>query len=186
MAAITISRNFKWQKKRIDWKFSMKTSWANTGSWELRVFVEWIVLSAFGSMSTYFLCEKNLPNEAEKWQFPKFESFYFSSNGNAVWSVPTDIFLHSWLITGFVTRITWWVPHVEQELHTFPEHLSSSLVFIGDCVTRSLVFWVMFFRLLFVLLSFFVWPLCCLSFNDSFWLSLRYIQTFFVALAVPE
>jgi hypothetical protein len=139
MAAITISRNFKWQKKWIDWKFSMKTSWAITGSWELRVFVEWIVLSAFGSMSTYFLCEKNLPNEAEKWQFPKFESFYFSSNGNAVWSVPTDIFLHSWLITGFVTRITWWVPHVEQELHTFPEHLSSSLVFIGDCVTRSLV-----------------------------------------------
>ena len=33
-------------------------------------------------------------------------------------------------------------------------------------VTRYLVFCVMFYRLLFVFLSFFVWPLCCLSFFD--------------------
>jgi hypothetical protein len=32
---------------------------------------------------------------------------------------------HSWLITGFVTKFTRRVPLVEQELLTFPEHLSS-------------------------------------------------------------
>jgi len=31
---------------------------------------------------------------------------------------------HSWLITGIVTRLTWRVPLVEQELLTLPEHLS--------------------------------------------------------------
>ena len=34
-------------------------------------------------------------------------------------------FPHLWLITGFVTRLTWRVPLVEQELSTLPEHLSS-------------------------------------------------------------
>jgi hypothetical protein len=39
-------------------------------------------------------------------------------------------FPHSpWLY--IVTRVTWWVPHVEQELITFPEHPSSLLVFSG-------------------------------------------------------
>jgi len=35
-----------------------------------------------------------------------------------IWS-----FTHSWFITGFVTRKTWQVPHVEHKLLTFPEHL---------------------------------------------------------------
>jgi hypothetical protein len=48
-------------------------------------------------------------------------------------------FLHSWLITGFVTRLTRRVQLVKQELLTFPEHLSSSLVISGVRVTRSLV-----------------------------------------------
>ena len=39
-------------------------------------------------------------------------------------------FPHSWLITGFVTRITRRVPLVEQELLTLPEHMSSPPVFI--------------------------------------------------------
>jgi hypothetical protein len=38
-------------------------------------------------------------------------------------------FTHSWLITGFVTRITRLVLLVEQELPTLPEHLSSPRVF---------------------------------------------------------
>ena len=38
-------------------------------------------------------------------------------------------------------------------------------VFSGVRVTRSLVLGVMFCRSLFVLLSFFFWPLCCLSFD---------------------
>ena len=53
-------------------------------------------------------------------------------------------FPHSRLITGFVTRLTRRVPLVEQELFTFPEHLSSSPIFSGVCVTRSLVLYVCF------------------------------------------
>ena len=39
-------------------------------------------------------------------------------------------------------------------------------MFTRVAVTRSLVFCVTFCRSLFVLLSFFFWPLCCLSFFD--------------------
>jgi hypothetical protein len=49
-------------------------------------------------------------------------------------------FPHLWLIIGFVTRLIWRVPLVEQELLTFPEHLSSSPVLSGVRVTRSLDF----------------------------------------------
>jgi uncharacterized membrane protein len=45
---------------------------------------------------------------------------------------------------------------VEQELLTLPEHLSSPSIFSGVRITRSLVLCVMFCRLLFVLLSFFL------------------------------
>ena len=48
--------------------------------------------------------------------------------------------------------VTWWVSHMEEELITLPEHLSSPLVFSGVHVAWSLVFCVMFCRLLFVLL----------------------------------
>jgi hypothetical protein len=54
------------------------------------------------------------------------------------WSFP-----HSRLITGFITRLTRWVP-LEQELLTLPEHLSSPTVFSGVPVTRSLVLYVCF------------------------------------------
>jgi hypothetical protein len=54
---------------------------------------------------------------------------------------------------------------VEQELLTLPEHLSSPAVFSGVGVL-----FVMFCRSLFVLLFFFFWPLCCLSFfNLHIW-----------------
>ena len=53
-------------------------------------------------------------------------------------------FPHSRLISGFVTRLTRRVPLVEQELLTLPEHLSSSLVFSGVRVPRSLVLYVCF------------------------------------------
>jgi hypothetical protein len=55
------------------------------------------------------------------------------------------------------------VSHVEQELLTLPEPLSSHPVFGGVRVARFLVFCVMFCRSLFV---FFVWPLSCLSVFD--------------------
>ena len=72
---------------------------------------------------------------------------------NTSWSFP-----HSWLITGFVTRLTRRVSLVVQELLTLPEHLSSCYsIFSYLC---------MFCRSLFVLLYFFFWPLCCLFFFD--------------------
>ena len=54
---------------------------------------------------------------------------------------------------------------VEQELLTLPEQISSPPVVGGIRVTRSLVLCVLFCRSLFVLLSFFFWPLCCLFFD---------------------
>ena len=53
---------------------------------------------------------------------------------NTSWSFP-----HSGLITGFATRLTRRVSLVEQELLTFPEHLSSTQVCSGVRVTRYLV-----------------------------------------------
>ena len=49
-------------------------------------------------------------------------------------------FPHSCLITGLVTRLTRWVPLVDQELLTPLEHLGSSRVFSGVLVTRSLCY----------------------------------------------
>jgi len=71
-------------------------------------------------------------------------------------------FPHSWLIIRFVTRLTRWVPLVEQELLTIPEHLSSPPLFSGVRVTRALVLCVCFVDRC---LSFFFWPLCCLFFD---------------------
>ena len=45
------------------------------------------------------------------------------------------------------------------------EHMSSPLVFSGVRVSLSYVFYIMLCRSLFVLLSFFLRPLCCLSFD---------------------
>ena len=53
-------------------------------------------------------------------------------------------FSHSWLITGFVTRLTRRVPLVEVELLTLPEHLSSPPAFSGVRCTWSLVLCVCF------------------------------------------
>ena len=48
-------------------------------------------------------------------------------------------FPYSWLINGFVTRLTRRVPLVEQELPTLPEHMSSPPDFNRVRHTRSLV-----------------------------------------------
>jgi hypothetical protein len=89
-------------------------------------------------------------------------------------------FPHSWLITEFVTRLTWWVPLVEQELPTLPEHLSSPPVFSGVRVTRSLVLYVCFvYRCLsFCTFSFGHCVVCSSSiYMYGFWLPLWYLQT---------
>jgi hypothetical protein len=63
-----------------------------------------------------------------------------------------------------VIRLTRWVPQVEQKLLTIPRRLSSSPVFSGVRVTRSLVLCVYFVDRCLSLCPFFFWPLCCLSF----------------------
>jgi hypothetical protein len=86
-----------------------------------------------------------------------------------IWSFP-----HSWLITEFVARVTWWIPHVEQELPTLLEHLSSPPVFSGARVTRSLVLCVCFVDRC---LCFFFCSLCCL-----FYFNLQLLITPLVSL----
>ena len=71
------------------------------------------------------------------------------------------------------------VPLVGQELHTLLEHMSSIPVVNGVRVVRSLDFCVMFYRSLFVLLSFFFWSLYCLSFHLQILITTWYLQTYF-------
>ena len=74
-------------------------------------------------------------------------------------------FPHSWLITGLVTRLTRWVPLVDQELLTPLEHPGSSRVLV-EFSLLDLCALCMLCRSLFVLLYVLFWPLCCLSFFD--------------------
>ena len=89
-------------------------------------------------------------------------------------------FPHSWLITGFVARLTHRVSLVEQEQLTLPEHVSSSPVFSGVCVTRSAVLCVCF-------LSFctfhFGHCVVCTSSIYRFSLPLSYLQTPFTTFS---
>jgi hypothetical protein len=73
----------------------------------------------------------------------------------------------------FVSRLTRQVPLVE--------HLSSSPVFIGVCVTRSLLLYVCFLdRCLFFCTFFFGHCVVCSS-KYWFWLTLWYLQTLLLA-----
>jgi hypothetical protein len=86
-------------------------------------------------------------------------------------------FPRSWLITGFVTRLTRRVSVVEQELLTLPEHLNSPPVFSGIRVTRSLVLYVCFVdRCLSFYLFSFGHCVACSSSIYGFWLTLWYLQ----------
>ena len=87
-------------------------------------------------------------------------------------------FPHSWLITGFVTRLTRRVPLVERELPTLPEHLSSPLVFSYVHVTRSLALCVCFVDRCLSFCTFsFGHCVVCSSSIYGFWLHLWYLQT---------
>jgi hypothetical protein len=79
-----------------------------------------------------------------------------TSNSHTLYVNITAIYTGQWqlqqlLIIGFVIR---WVPLVEQELPTDQEHLRSPPILSGGRVTWSLVFCIVFCRLLFVPLSF--------------------------------
>ena len=78
---------------------------------------------------------------------------------------------------GFVTRVTWRVPLVEQKQLSLPEYLSSFPVFSGVLVTWSVVLCVLFVDrcLSFRPLSFGHCVVCPSIYE--FWLPLWYIQT---------
>ena len=87
-------------------------------------------------------------------------------------------FPHLWLITRFVTRLTRWVPLVEQELPTLPEHLSLPPVFSGVCVTRSLVLCACFANRCLSFCTFsFGHCVVCSSSIYRFWLPLWYLNS---------
>ena len=87
-------------------------------------------------------------------------------------------FPHSWLITGFVTRLTRRVPLVAQELLTIAEHPSSPQVFSGVRVTRSLVLCVCFVERCLSFCTFsFGHCVVCSSSIYGFWLLFWYLQT---------
>ena len=92
-------------------------------------------------------------------------------------------FPHSWLITEFVPRLTRWLPLVEQELLTLPEHLSSLPVFSGVRVTRSLVLYVCFVDRCLSFCTFsFGHCVVCSSSIYGFRLPLWYLQTLVVPI----
>ena len=63
------------------------------------------------------------------------------------------IVLRQFLLSFFIYSPETYLVHVEQELPTLPEHLSSLQVFSGVRANRSLAFFVMLCRSLFVLLT---------------------------------
>ena len=77
------------------------------------------------------------------------------------------------LITAYVSIVTRWVSHVEQDRLTLSQNLSSPPIFSCVRVSRSLDCCVMFYKSMFV----FLLSLCCLSFGYSFWLHLWYDQS---------
>lgn len=80
-------------------------------------------------------------------------------------------FPHSWLIAELVTRITWRIPLLEQELFTRPEHLSSHPVFSkwGSCCSLFLFRVVMSVAIpAITTFVFIIFPYVVLTNNNSF------------------
>ena len=96
-------------------------------------------------------------------------------------------FPRSWLITGFVVRLTRRVSLVEQELLTLPEHLSSPSVLSGVRVTRSLDLYVCFVDRCVSFCTFsFGHCVDCFSSIYGFWLPLWYLQTLLIICELLE
>ena len=102
---------------------------------------------------------------------------YFPILVSITWSFP-----HSWLITGFVTRVARRVPLVVHELLAFPENMGSSPVCSGIRIARSLVFCVIICRSSFVLCPF-TFVHCVFSPEIYwFWLPRCFLQTILIII----
>jgi hypothetical protein len=84
-----------------------------------------------------------------------------------------DILIYNFLGTSCFQPFLAWVSHVEQEILFLPENTRSPPDLCGVRVARSLPCCVMFWGSLFVLLFFFCWPLCYLSFFIKSFLQIR-------------
>ena len=93
------------------------------------------------------------------------------------WNIATGEREVDYWIIGFVTRLTRPVPLVEQELPTLQEHQSSTPVFSGVCVSRSLVLCVCFVDRCLSFCTFsFGHCIICTSSIYGFWLPLGYLR----------
>jgi hypothetical protein len=93
-------------------------------------------------------------------------------------------FPHSWLITGFVTRLTRRMPLMEQKLPTLPEHLSSPQILSRVCVIRSLVLYVCFVDRCFPFCTFYFGHCVVCSSIYGFWIPLWYLQTLLTQMII--
>ena len=89
-----------------------------------------------------------------------YQSIYVTNDHGYV---PDTCLIHD-LSPGLVTRVTPTAPHVEQELLPIPRHLSFSRQWRSTCSIFAYLCSVL--QLIFVLLSFFVCALHCLSVTD--------------------
>jgi len=88
-----------------------------------------------------------------------------------------------YVLIRFVTRLTRWVPLVEQELLTLPEHPSSPPVFSVVRVARSLAWCVCFVDCCLSVCAFsFGHCVVCSSSIYGFWLPLWYLQTLLILM----
>ena len=124
-----------------------KTNWDSNGKDHM------IVIKLRDHMLFYALnlCTENCGTK----KYFKTSNIVFITLRCTSWSFP-----HSWLITGFVTRLTRWVPLVEQELLTLRSTRDHP-----RCMS------------LFVLFYFFWHFVVCSSSIYGFWLPLWYLQT---------
>jgi hypothetical protein len=102
-------------------------------------------------------------------------------------------FFHSWLVTGFVTRVAWQMPHVEQELLTLTEHPgfkwgSCCLICIILCnglqiiICPSVLLLLVFVLSVFLLLIFVLSVFLLLVFMLSVFLLLVFVLSVFLLL----
>jgi hypothetical protein len=154
-------------------------------------FVDWGLLLTIKLLNQGFLLVKlksSLRTFYDRHHWPLWNICVTNDHGYVPLVANTSrYFPHSWLITGFVTRLTRRVSLVEQELLSLPEHSSSSPVNSGVRVTRSLVLYIYFVDRC---LSFHTFSFChcvvCSSSIYEFWLPLWYLQTLFSRVIIDK
>jgi len=90
----------------------------------------------------------------------------------------------SFLLFAILLSILWSISS-DWHLQIYLKHIDTPRVLVRFVFSRSLVFYVVFCRSLFVLLSVLLWPLYFLAF-DFFWLPLWYLQAYLKHIDAPR